>query len=145
MRSTPPRVTAELLQEGLMVAEDRCEDSSKIDALIGARVRALREQRRMSQTALGEYIGVTFQQVQKYERGKNRISASVLFKIAKAFEVHPAEFFKGLHIDGSEDNLLALPFDPQAIDFMTSFNEIQSPEIRTSIVNLVKSLVSRKN
>src|ERR1700761_6190947 len=145
MRSTPPRVTAELLQEGLMVAEDRCEDSSKIDALIGARVRALREQRRMSQTALGEYIGVTFQQVQKYERGKNRISASVLFKIAKAFEVHPADFFKGLQTDQSEADFWGPAFDPQAIDLMASFNEIQSPEIRARIVNLVKSLVSRKS
>jgi transcriptional regulator with XRE-family HTH domain len=128
-----------------MIAEDRRGDSSKIDALIGARVRALREHRRMSQTALGDYIGVTFQQVQKYERGKNRISASVLFKIAKAFEVHPADFFEGLQADQSEDDSWALASDPQAIDLMASFNEIQSAEIRTSIVNLVKSLVLRKS
>ena len=128
-----------------MIAEDRREDSSRIDALIGARVRVLREQRKMSQTALGDYIGVTFQQVQKYERGKNRISASVLFKIARAFEVHPADFFKGLQADQSEDDSWGPAFDPQVIDLMASFNEIQSPEIRTRIVNLVKSLGTRKS
>ena len=62
-----------------MAAGPDPEDFSRIDAMVGARVRLLRERRKMSQTALGEAIGVSFQQVQKYERGANRISASALF------------------------------------------------------------------
>jgi transcriptional regulator with XRE-family HTH domain len=67
-----------------------------VDVYVGARVRALRKLRGKSQTALADEIGLTFQQVQKYERGFNRISASVLYRIAGALDTVPAEFFVGL-------------------------------------------------
>ena len=54
---------------------------------------ARREQRGMSQSALGKAGGVSFQQVQKYEKGKNRVSASMLYKFAKALEMPISEFF----------------------------------------------------
>jgi DNA-binding Xre family transcriptional regulator len=62
-----------------------------IDVAVGARVRHARELRRQSQTALGEAIGVSFQQVQKYERGVNRISASALVRIAQFLGSSPAD------------------------------------------------------
>jgi transcriptional regulator with XRE-family HTH domain len=58
-----------------------------VDEYVGKRVRALRKERRLSQGALGERIGVTFQQVQKYEKGTNRVSASTLYDIARALQV----------------------------------------------------------
>ena len=65
--------------------EKRSRDPRDID--IAKRVRALRLQRGLSQTELGEVLGVTFQQVQKYERGTNRISAGRLYRIAGVLEV----------------------------------------------------------
>src|SRR5215475_13236549 len=63
-----------------------------VDAEVAKRVRALRLERGLSQTELSDALGVTFQQVQKYERGANRISAGRLFRIAKVFDV-PVTFF----------------------------------------------------
>lgn len=64
------------------------------DADLGARLRELRIAARLSQERLAEKIGVTFQQVQKYERGVNRVSVHTLTKIAAALEVSPAEIIK---------------------------------------------------
>lgn len=68
---------------------------SQIDKFIGLNVRAARLARGMSQTALGNRIGVTFQQVQKYERGVNRISAATLYAIAGVFDQSLDSFFAG--------------------------------------------------
>jgi transcriptional regulator with XRE-family HTH domain len=65
----------------------------ELDRQIGERVRLARAVKRMSQEKLGEHLGVTFQQVQKYEKGFNRISASTLFQIAKVLEVDILFFF----------------------------------------------------
>ena len=67
-----------------------------VDAHVGRAVRWRRKLMRMSQQALAERIGLTFQQVQKYETGANRISASALHAIAGALEVPVASFFEGL-------------------------------------------------
>jgi transcriptional regulator with XRE-family HTH domain len=66
-----------------------------IDRYVGSRVRARRVGIRLSQTKLGEAIGVTFQQVQKYERGANRVSASKLHAIGTALSAPVAYFFEG--------------------------------------------------
>ena len=67
--------------------------ASEIDMAIGARLKALRLAADMSQSTLGEAIGVTFQQIQKYERGKNRIAASTLQILAVALRVRTGSFF----------------------------------------------------
>lgn len=64
-----------------------------IDVYIGQRLRALRIERRVSQSDLGAALNVTFQQIQKYERGDNRVSASMLMKAAEALGSPIAEFF----------------------------------------------------
>lgn len=64
-----------------------------IDKVIGARIRAERLRRGMSQETLGKAIGVTFQQIQKYEKGVNRIAVSTLFGISRAFALVPTAFF----------------------------------------------------
>ena len=68
-------------------------ESHPVDYHLGARVRLARAERGISQTALGESIGVTFQQIKKYERGTNRISASKLLRIAKALDKDISFFF----------------------------------------------------
>jgi len=77
--------------------------AAAVDAHVGAMVRRRRRALRMSQTRLGEAVGVTFQQIQKYERGDNRISASAMWRIARALRCTPNDFFVGLGGDGALD------------------------------------------
>src|SRR5471032_539484 len=67
-----------------------------IDVHVGLQVRLRRNELKISQEKLAETIGLTFQQVQKYERGTNRISASKLYEIARTLRVSIAWFFEGL-------------------------------------------------
>ena len=67
-----------------------------VDIHVGARVRERRKSLGLSQSGLGDHVGLTFQQIQKYERGVNRISASKLWVIADLFDVPIPWFFEGL-------------------------------------------------
>jgi transcriptional regulator with XRE-family HTH domain len=69
-------------------------NSSSVDEYIGARIRERRLELEMSQTELGQKLGVTFQQVQKYEKGRNRVSAARLFEICELLEVSLASMFE---------------------------------------------------
>ena len=69
--------------------------SNIVDVYVGARLRMRRTMLGMSQSRLGELLGVTFQQIQKYEKGSNRISASRLQHTARVLEVYPGYFFEG--------------------------------------------------
>ena len=72
-----------------------------IDIHVGSRVRLRRTLMGMSQEKLGQALGLTFQQVQKYERGTNRISASRLYHLSLIFDVPVEHFFEGLKIRGA--------------------------------------------
>ncbi len=115
------------------------DDDNKIDGLIGARVRSLREGRRMSQTTLGAAIGVSFQQVQKYERGANRIAASTLFQIARVLGVSPSDFFEDLQPGTEEIDGVRLS-DPEARTLLQGFARIRSARVRGKILDLVQTL-----
>ena len=71
-----------------------------VDEHIGARIRAIRKAQGLTQDALAIRLGLTFQQIQKYERGINRISASRLFQIAQLLDASVSDFFEGLGPDG---------------------------------------------
>jgi transcriptional regulator with XRE-family HTH domain len=75
--------------------ETRKRGPRDIDVLVGQNIRTLRNLNGMSQTLLGEKLGITFQQVQKYEKGTNRVSASSLYELAKVFGVGVDSFFQG--------------------------------------------------
>jgi len=68
--------------------------NDKLEVLIGRNLRRARERRNLSQTKLGDAFGITFQQIQKYESGKNRISASLLFRAARVLNVPISHFFQ---------------------------------------------------
>jgi transcriptional regulator with XRE-family HTH domain len=123
-----------------MAAGPDPEDFTRIDALVGARVRLLRERRKMSQTALGDSIGVSFQQIQKYERGANRISASALFHIAKSLGVSPCDFFDGLTGPTEKGTDWTRMADPQLRGLMDNFTRIPSPRLKTRVAELVEEL-----
>jgi transcriptional regulator with XRE-family HTH domain len=122
-----------------------------IDRYVGARVRARRVGVRLSQTKLGEAIGVTFQQVQKYENGTNRIGASNLFKIAKTLGVDVAYFFEGVQ-ELPESDMPGLPDVPQtsfkedpmtsreAIELMHNYFRVKDPNVRRRLSQFVKTL-----
>lgn len=74
-----------------------------MDAHVGMRLKTLRQQRSMSQTDIANALGLTFQQVQKYERGVNRMSASKLWAAARHLSIEVREFYRGLETSGELD------------------------------------------
>ena len=123
-----------------------------IDKHVGARVRMRRLMVGMSQGKLGEALDVTFQQVQKYEKGANRIGASRLQQLARVLEVPPAFFFDGAPSgDGSAVGFAESNGSSHSVDFaLTSeglqlnraFAAIRDPKVRKRILDLVVSLSS---
>jgi len=124
-----------------------------IDKYVGSRVRARRVGLRISQTKLGDAIGVTFQQVQKYENGTNRIGASNLFKISKTLSVDVAFFFEGLGEDEeaakelaglSEGSQAKFDVDPmssrEAIELMHNYFLVKDENVRKKLSQFVKTL-----
>ena len=121
-----------------------------IDKHVGARVRMRRLMVGMSQGKLGEALEVTFQQVQKYEKGANRIGASRLQQLARVLEVPPAFFFDGAPLgDGSAAGFAESNGSSHSVDFaLTSeglqlnraFAAIRDPKVRKRILNLAESL-----
>jgi len=76
-------------------------DRDQIDVFVGAEIKRLRRQRGMSQQALGAALGMSFQQIQKYESGSNRLSVSGLFKASIALGAEPADLLPAIRADGS--------------------------------------------
>lgn len=129
-----------------------------IDVHVGSRIRLRRMMIGMSQERLGEQLKLTFQQVQKYEKGANRVGASRLFTIARILDV-PVQFFFEDMPDVASDAAPAAKPDgmrepdetPFVMDFVssseglqlnTAFSKIENIETRRKLVDLVKTLVS---
>jgi transcriptional regulator with XRE-family HTH domain len=116
----------------------------QVDAVVGQTIRILRLQRRLSQTELGNKIGVSFQQVQKYEKGTNRVGASRLVQIAQALRVPTEALFQRLEsaqpkkVQG--DDPLALLSNGQAMRIARAFSTISDARIRIAIVTLIESI-----
>ena len=117
-----------------------------VEVHVGSRIRARRQQLGMSQEKLGDALGLTFQQVQKYEKGTNRVGASRLQQIANVLHVRESFFFEG----GSErasgktpdasDELLAFVASKEGAALVQIFGQIKSSKVRRSIVRLVEEL-----
>lgn len=120
-----------------------------IDAHVGRRVRRLRRSRGVSQSALAGQLGLTFQQVQKYERGSNRISASKLYEIGAALRAPIGHFFEGLPCEaphGDETRDLSPPAldwladDPDGAVIVECFPQIRSSKLRRAVAHLVRAM-----
>lgn len=128
-----------------------------IDAHVGSRVRLRRMLMGMSQERLGESMGLTFQQVQKYEKGANRIGASRLHHIAKILDVPVGYFFDeapaveersttpGLSEPESEEFVLEFLNTREGLELNRAFTKISSAKVRKCVVDLVRSLSDPKN
>ncbi len=121
-----------------------------IDKHVGSRVRMRRMMLGMSQTALGDGLGLTFQQVQKYEKGTNRVGASRLQHISHILQVPVSFFFEGApHVPGQPKGGSETPSPAYVTDFLASsgglaltkaFTRIKEPKLRRRIVDLVKEI-----
>jgi transcriptional regulator with XRE-family HTH domain len=115
-----------------------------VDIAVGARIRLLRKVRGMSQQALAEAIGVTFQQIQKYERGANRVSASMLSRIALTLETPISELF-GESTSASEaiDNVAVMLNEPGALELLRAYVSLPRGAPRAALLVFLRSLSSR--
>ena len=126
-----------------------------IDAYVGGRVRMRRLTLGMSQEALAKQLGLTFQQVQKYEKGTNRISASRLQALSQILDVPVHFFFEGVPRYAGKGKE---PSKPPALDYIAdvlansdghalirAFARVKEPALRRSIVRVVERMVSSKD
>ncbi|RMB04695.1 helix-turn-helix domain-containing protein [Eilatimonas milleporae] len=115
-----------------------------VDRMIGQRLRTLRIACGLSQSALAGAAGVSFQQVQKYETGANKIAPSKLLRLALALGIQPADFFNGL--DDGMNALETAAADPSGdcARLLYAFARIPEPHIRESFVAFVKAMAERE-
>ena len=120
------------------------------DKYVGSRLRMRRLMLDMSQTNIADALGLTFQQVQKYERGSNRISASRLQHLSQILQVPVPFFFEGAPAASAGPAAQAPAEDPsyvanflatsEGLDLVKAFVSIEDPELRRAIVRLVQAL-----
>jgi transcriptional regulator with XRE-family HTH domain len=155
-KSVPPLETCAESPVVLLDEPNRVNNDSKprlvsrvvhpIDVLVGSRVRLRRQILRMSQERLGEELGLTFQQIQKYERGANRIVASRLFELSQILGV-PIDFFYNGSVANTEAAGGGVAAGPPAViasrDSVTlsrSFVRIKDQRTRVAMIQLLRAL-----
>ncbi|WP_309644623.1 helix-turn-helix domain-containing protein [Phenylobacterium sp.] len=120
-----------------------------VDLHVGLRIRLRRKEMGVSQEKLAEAIGLTFQQVQKYERAANRVSASKLYEMARALKTSTAYFFEGLP-EGEDGGLAGAESRPgsqaflltaEGLELADTFPKIRRPRVRRRILDLVRAMV----
>jgi len=126
------------------------KSTNPVDKHVGARVRMRRMMLAMSQTDVGDALGLTFQQVQKYEKGTNRVGASRLQHISHILQVPVAFFFEGApHQPGQHKGLGEPPSPAYVFDFLATsdglaltkdFTRIKGSKLRRRIVDLVEEI-----
>ena len=127
-------------------------DPNYIDVHVGARMRMRRQLINMSQERLGELLGITFQQIQKYEKGSNRISASRLFYSAKTLGVPVKFFFEGLPgtegnegmAEGTADEFSTVMMSPEGIQLSKAFRDADTTILRKLIADLARIVADSK-
>ncbi|MBB3947089.1 transcriptional regulator with XRE-family HTH domain [Rhizobium skierniewicense] len=115
-----------------------------VDIHVGAKIRARRAVVGMSQEKLGDALGITFQQVQKYEKGTNRVGASRLHRIAEVLSVPPSYFFDGspshgvTENDGKQDDLTTFMQRPDGIRLAKLWLRVGDSEARRKLLGVVE-------
>jgi len=117
------------------------KSASQTDKIVGRNIRIHRLVRGLTQTDLGESLGVTFQQIQKYERGTNRVGSGRLYQIAAILEAPITAFYEG---DPSKTTKISSPFDllsdPISLRMIQAFAKISGQKTRRSVLALVEAL-----
>jgi transcriptional regulator with XRE-family HTH domain len=127
-----------------------------IDVYVGSRLRMRRAMLGLSQNKMGELIGVTFQQIQKYEKGVNRIGSSRLYQISKILLVPISYFFEGYEEANGTSGMVKVAEREEAFRYedldnkeiaqlIKNFIRITNPVIRKSVISLAKSLAAKED
>ncbi len=118
-----------------------------IDICIGQRIKISRKMSRLKQGELADLLGVSYQQLQKYEKGTNRISAWRLYKCSEVLKVPLYYFFEGLsEVKTQCDNRTGLlDLSLQEMQLLKDFSSISSPKVRSSINELVRGIAGTSN
>src|SRR6266498_1686015 len=118
----------------------------QVDVEVGQRIRIQRNALGLSQTELANQLGVTFQQVQKYEKGVNRIGCGRLFQVASVLGADVNDFFEGSPKGkpSSSRTVRDLIAEPQSFHLVQAFSTIGNRRLRSSVVNLVRNIARSK-
>lgn len=106
-----------------------------VDAHVGKKLKQIRTLRRLSQTDVARKLRLSFQQIQKYEIGSNRVAASRLFELAQILDVPPSYFFEGLH-----DNANAAPKTDPSMEIVSALASIKDDAVKTRIVTFIEDI-----
>ena len=127
--------------------------SNPVDVYVGTRLKIRRTELGLSQNKIGEMTGITFQQVQKYEKGLNRIGSSRLYEFAKILKVPVSYFFEQYELTFGNNGVLCdnkASFDDKDISekeivtLIKNFSAIKDPTVRKSIITLAKTLSKKE-
>jgi transcriptional regulator with XRE-family HTH domain len=123
------------------------DTAAHIDQHVGERIRRRRTMLGFTQEQLGAALQISYQQIQKYETGSNRISAGRLYQIANRLDVQIGYFFEGLesHAIAASSNGLGNGGARTTIELVRSFNAIPNTAVRAAVTSLVKSLSAQEN
>lgn len=129
-------------------AEEESNQAHPVDIHVGQQLRIRRIHSNLSQTELGQKVGLSYQQVQKYESGKNRISASMLYEIASGLNVPVGCFFDGLPQPGSGEGVTIAPDADERIAYLATaegrrfVEEILRlpPKLRTRTLAVIRAI-----
>ena len=117
------------------------KQTTDVDRLVGIRITALRKARGLSQTALGNAVGVTFQQVQKYEKGQNRVGAGRLREIARLLEVPVSAFFEEKEEGAApKEDVFGFLSAHGAIELLRAYALIENDQMRRDVLAIVRTV-----
>ena len=131
-----------------MATKNQKKQAREIDQHVGARVKQIRMLRGLSQTDLGDRVGITFQQIQKNENGSNRIGGSRLWQFSQILDVPVSYFFEGL--DGKpakpqrKDRHARAMEQPETVKLVRNYYSIKDDEVQDTVYTLVDKLAKSK-
>lgn len=114
-----------------------------VDSHVGARIKARRILMRTSQDELGKSIGVTFQQIQKYESGHNRVSASMLWRIGQKLGVPTSYFFEEIDVQAGGDEFIDPMTTTEATDLVAGYNKLTEDQ-KAAVRSVIKAMKDRE-
>lgn len=113
-----------------------------VDIHVGKRIKEIRTVRGMTQSNVAEHLGISFQQLQKYETGANRVSASRMFDLSKLLNITPAFFFEGL--EGQNYDTMP-PMDIETARIASALSSIKNKKLKNRINTLINEIVRSAN
>jgi len=116
------------------------KEARVIDAHVGQRIRGRRTELGMSQTQVADALGVTFQQVQKYERGANRVGASRLYDLSNILDRPVEYFFEGLTPTPKSEAEGTNLRSPETVELVNAYYKVDNPHVRRQILSTIRSI-----